>query len=860
MKKHLLLIIAAFSFLGTFAQTISVKSFQALPTDMTAGSLEGKRIDQNNEVCALIKIVTTQTGFIFEAGALGIVDTQQEAGEVWVWVPRGSRKITIKHPQLGVLREYRYPVEIEAERTYEMVLVTGTVETIVKEEVQEQYLMFEVVPAEAILEVNDQMWSISAEGTARKMVAFGTYTYRAQAPNYHPEAGNVIVNDPDNTKKVKIVLKPNFGWVEVPGTGVLQDAVVYIDNALIGKAPCKSDALKSGTHNIKIQKNLYVSYNATVTVNDNETTTVSPNLTADFARVTLQVDTDAEIWVNDEKKGVRTWTGELESGTYKIECKLANHEPSTVRKEITNQMNGEVIRLDAPRPIYGSLNVESTPDMATLYIDGKEIGETPKLIKEILIGQHEIRLTKQNYNDYATTVTSKKGERALVEARMDDVNYRQISKQGDEFFENYQYEEAMRCYRQAAEHGDPGGQTGMGQMYCYGEIVEKDYTEAMKWFQMAAAQGYADAENWIGALYYRGNGVSKDYEEAVKWFRKAAAQDLAKAQDWLGLVYRYGNGVKQDYGEAMRWYRKAANQDYALSWRAIGSMFKEGEGVTQDYAEATRCMIKAGELGDTFAYYTLAGWYKDGWSFIKDEAEANKYYRKAAEIYRAKAEKSGYDAYMMGELYKKGLGVSQDYAEAMKWYTQAMNLGYDRARWEVGYGYLLGLGVNKDVKKGEQLLKKKGNEDYANACYYLALSYKYGWGIPKDDKEAFKCYKMAADLGHAEAQYNVGNYYDHGKIVPENDVEAEKWYLKSAEGGYSSSWFALGLLYHNGADGVKKDYAKAMQWYRKGAEQGSSISQYKVGIMYENGEGVTKNITEAKKWYKDAIDALNRLK
>lgn len=81
--------------IGAWAQNISVKSFQPLVSDMTAGSLTGKRIDQNNETCALIKIVTTQTGFTFEAGALGIVDAKQLADEVWVWVPRAARKIPL---------------------------------------------------------------------------------------------------------------------------------------------------------------------------------------------------------------------------------------------------------------------------------------------------------------------------------------------------------------------------------------------------------------------------------------------------------------------------------------------------------------------------------------------------------------------------------------------------------------------------------------------------------------------------------------------------------------------------------------------------------------------------------------------
>ncbi len=129
MKKEALLIIILFSFfLGSTAQNFSVKSFKALPNDLTASSLEGKRIDQNGQVAALIKVVTTQTGFTFEGGALGIVDTKQNVSEIWVWVPRGLRKITIKHQQLGQLRDFFFPVEIEAERTYEMVLLTSEIE------------------------------------------------------------------------------------------------------------------------------------------------------------------------------------------------------------------------------------------------------------------------------------------------------------------------------------------------------------------------------------------------------------------------------------------------------------------------------------------------------------------------------------------------------------------------------------------------------------------------------------------------------------------------------------------------------------------------------------------------------------
>ena len=196
MKRNFLLLYFFIVFIAASAQNISVKSFQLLPTDMTASSLEGKKTDRNGDVAALIKVVTTETGFTFEGGTLGIVDTKERNGEIWVWVPRASRKITILHRQLGVLRDYRFPVEIESERTYEMVLTTAKIETFVKEEVTMQYLAFKITPPNAILEVNDQLWTLEADGTAMKYVEFGTYEYRVRASDYLTDVGKVTVSFP----------------------------------------------------------------------------------------------------------------------------------------------------------------------------------------------------------------------------------------------------------------------------------------------------------------------------------------------------------------------------------------------------------------------------------------------------------------------------------------------------------------------------------------------------------------------------------------------------------------------------------------------------------------------------------------
>lgn len=693
MKRALLpVFILLLSTWSAIAQNISVKTFQALPMDMSASSLEGKKIDQNGDVAALIKIVTSQMGFTFEGGTLGIVDTKQENGEIWVWVPHGSRKITIKHQQLGVLRDYRYPIEIESERTYEMVLVIGVVETVVKEQVTQQYLAFQIDPPTATLEVNDQIWELDSDGVAMKYVGFGDYSYRVQSPNYYTDAGRITVNDPENTQKVRVTLRPNFGWISVPESGSLKGASVYVDNVFKGKTPFKSEGLKSGSHSVRIVREMYDPYNTTVMVEDGQTTTVQPSLNANFAEVTLKVDANAEIWVNNEKKGLRSWSGPLENGTYRIECKMDNHESTSITQVISTGMNGETIVLPSPKPIFASLNVESTPAFAKIYIDGKDIGETPKSISEILIGTHEIRLVKENYNEYIGTITINKGEKAQVKIAMDDLDYEQLALQGDDYYFCKDYDKALECYRAAAEHGDAYGKNRMG-VYC--RNVSKDYQEAVNWFVEAARQGNANALLHLSSMYIEGLGVKRDYAKGKKYRVMAAEKGDVESQISTGVSYLFGNlAFEKDYAEAMKWFQKAAAQNHPKGLYYVGYMYARGYGVQTDDEEACRWYRKSAELGWYVAQYHLGWQYEKGIGVKKDYVEAARWYRKAAEqdCHNHVTSREAHDAQVkLGELYEKGLGVEKNIEEAVKWYQMAAEMTYD-----------------KDAKEALERLKKEG--------------------------------------------------------------------------------------------------------------------------------------------------------
>lgn len=99
-----------------FAQKYRIESFKVLTNDVTA--FVDPVTDLNDDACALIKILASPD-FEFST-PLGIVKRVDKTGEIWLYIPKGSKKITLKHPQWGVLRDYVFPEKIESHISYEL--------------------------------------------------------------------------------------------------------------------------------------------------------------------------------------------------------------------------------------------------------------------------------------------------------------------------------------------------------------------------------------------------------------------------------------------------------------------------------------------------------------------------------------------------------------------------------------------------------------------------------------------------------------------------------------------------------------------------------------------------------------------
>lgn len=120
------------------------------------------------------------------------------------------------------------------------------------------------------------------------------------------------------------------------------------------------------------------------------------------------------------------------------------------------------------------------------------------------------------------------------------------------------FNEALRWYRLAAEHGDVSSYAAIGIFYAKGYGVKKNKNRAVQYYIMGAEKGDPYAQYLLGRAYEQGRGIKYSPERSLYWLEKAAANGSALAMDELGIVH--ANGLlnqKMDSELAGQWAEKA---------------------------------------------------------------------------------------------------------------------------------------------------------------------------------------------------------------------------------------------------------------------------------------------------------------
>lgn len=171
-------------------------------------------------------------------------------------------------------------------------------------------------------------------------------------------------------------------------------------------------------------------------------------------------------------------------------------------------------------------------------------------------------------------------------------------KSAKDSYSKKNYAEALHLFRELADQGNAEAQYYLGEIYFFGNGVEKDSAEAIKWYERSANQGDANAQNQLGYLYRSGRDVEQNLDEAKKWFLKSADQGNSDAMFELGETYRF---CEQNFPEAAKWYRKSAEQGESASQYSLAEMYELGEGVDKSFDEACKWYEKAADNGNYLA-------------------------------------------------------------------------------------------------------------------------------------------------------------------------------------------------------------------------------------------------------------------
>lgn len=284
MRKVIVLLLFALFAVGNALSQIKVTSFRLLQNDLTANTHATMVKDRNGEVSALIKVVTSEQGFVFDGGMAGIVKTRQEAGEIWVYVPRGIARITVRHPQFGVLRDYYFPVAIEKARTYEMVLKTPKTDN--DNDLGGNFFILHPTPKEAVVYVDGKLQKHKTDGSVSGFLPYGEHTYKVEATGYDTQEGTFVIEG--DKVDIKVQLSSNTSTLTVKSP--LEGGVIYLNDELADTTEW-SGQLMPGMYLVELRMAGYKNISRTITLNEQAHDTLIFEM-PDPAYGTLSVDSD----------------------------------------------------------------------------------------------------------------------------------------------------------------------------------------------------------------------------------------------------------------------------------------------------------------------------------------------------------------------------------------------------------------------------------------------------------------------------------------------------------------------------------------------------------------------------------------
>ena len=191
-----------------------------------------------------------------------------------------------------------------------------------------------------------------------------------------------------------------------------KDAKVTVDGVLQESSSDGeySAMLPYGNHTYKVEAGGYISKSGSFSVSSGDMTPVSVSLVSALATVSVTCPTPAvSLYVDKKSVGNAPWIGSLKEGMHLVEAKKNGYRSQQKTIQLSQQQKldvafGELIA------IQGNLSVNYKPFGADVYVDGKKLGQSPRVFNGLLVGNHQVEVRKDGYATDKKSVTISEGQ------------------------------------------------------------------------------------------------------------------------------------------------------------------------------------------------------------------------------------------------------------------------------------------------------------------------------------------------------------------------------------------------------------------------------------------------------------------
>lgn len=357
------------------------------------------------------------------------------------------------------------------------------------------------------------------------------------------------------------------------------NAMLLIDGQIAdGSGGSYTLSLPYGTHYYTVKLKDFSINNQSVKI-DKNAKTIDVDLTEYFAKVNVSCKTrDASISVNNEKKGFGKWKGlEIPGKCIVVASKEGFHSLS----KSFELMDGDSINVDFAelKAITGSLRVENDLKDCEVFLNGKKVGTTPWVNKNLPIGEYNVEIRHENYKPLIRTLTINEDQEVLVNEKIEPTQFGRLllrAEQGNTF--------AIRLladlYRYGIDEITKGGTNTSWNDDCIEDDswsikiedlqkekvkIEKNLSQEIYWAQKLVSIKYDEcAKFWLEHESYHlmecflvGNGIEQDFSQSFYWARVSSELWDVGSGPWVAWHYFHGRGVEKDVNQALSWLNKS---------------------------------------------------------------------------------------------------------------------------------------------------------------------------------------------------------------------------------------------------------------------------------------------------------------